>query len=129
MFVDKAYRESKPLFNRGRIGWALFDWANQAFTTIVITFVFAQYFAQGIVQDEVGAQSMWGIGVGLSAAAIAILAPIFGSIADRSGRRRPWVIGFSAMCIALTCSLYFMLPDPQFADDSDHFGGACQHLL
>ena len=58
MFVDKAYRESKPLFNRGRIGWALFDWANQAFTTIVITFVFAQYFAQGIVQDEVGAQSM-----------------------------------------------------------------------
>ena len=115
MFVDKAYRESKPLFNRGRIGWALFDWANQAFTTIVITFVFAQYFAQGIVQDEVGAQSMWGIGVGLSAAAIAILAPILGSIADRSGRRRPWVIGFSAMCIALTCSLYFMLPDPQFA--------------
>ena len=115
MFVDKAYRESKPLFNRGRIGWALFDWANQAFTTIVITFVFAQYFAQGIVQDEVGAQSMWGIGVGLSAAVIAILAPILGSIADRSGRRRPWVIGFSAMCIALTCSLYFMLPDPQFA--------------
>ena len=115
MFVDKAYRESKPLFNRGRIGWALFDWANQAFTTIVITFVFAQYFAQGIVQDEVGAQSMWGIGVGLSAAAIAILAPILGSIADRSGRRRPWVIGFSAMCIALTCGLYFMLPDPQFA--------------
>ena len=115
MFVDKAYRESKPLFNRGRIGWALFDWANQAFTTIVITFVFAQYFAQGIVQDEVGAQSMWGLGVGLSAAAIAILAPILGSIADRSGRRRPWVIGFSAMCIALTCSLYFMLPDPQFA--------------
>ena len=115
MFVDKAYRESKPLFNRGRIGWALFDWANQAFTTIVITWIFAAYFADGIVQDGVAGQSMWNAGMGFSALAVAILAPVLGSIADRGGRRRPWVIGFSAMCIALTCSLYFMLPDPQFA--------------
>ena len=115
MFVDKAYRESKPLFNKGRTGWALFDWANQAFTTIVITWIFAAYFADGIVQDGVVGQSMWGAGIGFSALAVAVLAPVLGSIADRGGRRRPWVIGFSVMCIALTCSLYFMMPDPQWA--------------
>ena len=115
MFVDKTYRESKPLFNRGRIGWALFDWANQAFTTIVITWIFAAYFADGIVQDGVAGQSMWNAGMGFSALAVAILAPVLGSIADRGGRRRPWVIGFSATCIALTCGLYFMTPDPRLA--------------
>ena len=115
MFADKAYRESLPLFNRGRVGWALFDWANQAFTTIVITWIFAQYFADGIVQDGVKSQSLWGAGIGASAFVVAILAPILGSIADRGGRRRPWVIGFSGACILLTCGLYFMLPNPQYA--------------
>ena len=115
MFADKAYRESWPLFNRGRVGWALFDWANQAFTTIVITWIFAQYFADGIVQDGVKGQSLWGAGISASAFVVAILAPILGSIADRGGRRRPWVIGFSATCILLTCGLYFMLPNPEYA--------------
>ncbi len=28
----------------GRVAWAVFDWANSAFPTIIITFVFATYF-------------------------------------------------------------------------------------
>ena len=29
----------------GRLGWAMFDWANQPFFTVITTFIFAPFFA------------------------------------------------------------------------------------
>ena len=37
----------------GQISWALYDWANSAFSAVIITFVFATYFSQGIAPDPV----------------------------------------------------------------------------
>ena len=108
------YRTSKPLFNKGRTGWALFDWANQGFTTIVITFIFGVYFQSGVVGDPVQGQALWATAISISAAVIAILAPILGALADLGGRRKPWVVGFSWACILLTVGLYFVLPDPSY---------------
>ena len=39
----------KPLV-RGVVGWCLYDWANSAFPTVIITFVFAAYFTKAISQ-------------------------------------------------------------------------------
>ena len=33
----------------GQVSWALFDWANQPFFTIITTFIFAPYFANLMV--------------------------------------------------------------------------------
>lgn len=101
----------------GRLGlfsWALFDWANSAFTTIVITFVFATYFAKGVVGDETLGSSYWGYAMGLSGLSIALLAPIFGAIADLGGRRKPWLAGCTILCVASAAFLYFILPDPAY---------------
>ena len=38
----------------GKFGWAMFDWANQPFFTVVVTFIFAPYFATVVVGDPVG---------------------------------------------------------------------------
>ena len=35
----------RPVSRRGIWGWMLFDWAQQPFHTLIITFVFAPYFA------------------------------------------------------------------------------------
>ena len=45
-------REASKL---GQFSWALFDWANQPFFTIVTTFIFAPYFANVMVGDPVKA--------------------------------------------------------------------------
>ena len=37
----------------GQFSWALFDWANQPFFTIVTTFIFAPYFANVMVGDPI----------------------------------------------------------------------------
>ena len=44
---------------RGQFSWALFDWANQPFFTVVTTFIFAPYFANVMVGDAVRGQATW----------------------------------------------------------------------
>jgi UMF1 family MFS transporter len=92
----------------------MFDWANSAFTTVVITFVFATYFAKGVVGDENLGTAYWGYAMGLSGLSIAILAPIFGAIADTGGPRKPWIAACTALCVAATGLLSFILPDPGY---------------
>jgi UMF1 family MFS transporter len=100
---------------RGRLSWAFYDWANSPFTTIVITFVFPAYFAQGIVGDEVRGAALWGYAIGISGALIAVLGPIFGAIADEGGRRKPWLAAFTAICVLGSALLWFAEPSPAFA--------------
>jgi len=99
---------------KGVIAWALYDWANSAFPTVVITFVFATYFTQGIVKDEVAGTSLWGYTMSLSAFAVAVLTPILGAIADQSGRRKPWLATFTLMAVVSSALLWFAEPANEF---------------
>lgn len=111
---DPASGPQTPATRRGLIGWAMFDWANSAFTTVIITFVFATYFAKGVVGDENLGTSYWGYAMGLSGLSIALLAPIFGAIADIGGRRKPWIAACTILCVIPTALLTFILPDPAY---------------
>lgn len=99
---------------RGLLGWALYDWANSPFSTLIITFVFAAYFAQGIVGDEIEGQVLWGYTIGISGIFIAVLSPIFGAIADAGGRRKPWLLAFTALCAIASALLWFAEPGREF---------------
>ena len=66
-----------------RIAWCIFDWANSAFPTVVITFVFAAYFTKAVAENEVLGTSHWAYSMSLSALAVALVSPIFGAIADQ----------------------------------------------
>ncbi|MFC4257519.1 MFS transporter [Marinobacter lacisalsi] len=90
--------------------WALYDWANSAFFTIILTFIFARYFSESVIQDKVTGTEAWGNIVGLSGLAVAILAPILGAIADQNGRRKPWLIAFTLLCVVATAMLWFVAP-------------------
>jgi UMF1 family MFS transporter len=100
---------------RGLVGWALYDWANSPFTTLIITFVFGAYFSQGIVGDEIRGAELWGYAISLSGLAIALLSPVLGAIADAGGRRKPWLLVFTAVCAGASAMLWFAEPAPRFA--------------
>lgn len=91
--------------------WALYDWANSAFFTIILTFVFARYFSQSVVGDEVAGTESWGNIVGMTGVVIALMAPVLGAIGDRSGRRKPWLVGFTLLCVVACAMLWFVRPD------------------
>jgi len=96
----------------GIAAWCLYDFANSAFPTIVTTFVFATYYTQGIAATPTDGTAQWGLMISLSALAVAVLGPILGAVADRSGRRKPWIAVLSAMCIGATAMLWFARPEP-----------------
>ena len=54
---DAPFREASPL---ARFSWAMFDWSNQPFFTIITTFIFAPYFSTIVVGDAIRGQSLWG---------------------------------------------------------------------
>lgn len=97
---------------RAIIAWCLFDWANSAFPTIVVTFVFSAYFTSAVAPDPELGTALWGQANSIAALAAAIVAPVLGAIADQGGRRKPWLLALSAICIAATASLWFVRPEP-----------------
>lgn len=96
------------------IGWCLYDWANSAFPTVISTFVFAAYFTKGVAPDETTGTFLWGNATAIAAVCIAVLSPMLGAIADRTGRRKPWLLVFSWICILATACLWTVEPDPSF---------------
>ncbi len=108
----QADRPGDPKASRSEIGaWCLFDWANSAFPTVIITFVFSLYVTNVVAPDDTWA---WGATISLSALGIAILAPIFGAIADHSGRRKPWIFFFMLVCLVAGSGLWWVEPEPGF---------------
>lgn len=92
------------------IGWCLYDWANSAFPTLIATFVFAAYFTQAIAETPEEGTALWGLMTGLSAFAIALLAPALGAIADFGGRRKPWLAWLTVLTALATGLLWFAKP-------------------
>ncbi|SMF09781.1 MFS transporter, UMF1 family [Tistlia consotensis] len=97
------------------LAWCFYDWANSAFPTVIVTFVFAAYYTRALAPDAETGTGQWGLAMSLSGVAIAILAPILGAVADQGGRRKPWIAVFSLLCIASGAALWFAAPDPAWA--------------
>ena len=100
---------------RALISWCLFDWANSPFPTVVITFVFAAYFTEGIVGDTVRGTALWGYAMAASGLAVALLGPVLGAVADAGGQRKPWLLACSAVTIIGGLALWYAAPDPSNA--------------
>src|SRR6476660_3644095 len=81
----------------GQFSWALFDWANQPFFTVVTTFIFGPYFANVMVGDPVRGQAEWAFTQSTAGVLIAVLSPFLGAMADAGGRRKPYVFAFQLL--------------------------------
>lgn len=90
--------------------WSLYDWANSAFTTLVVTFVYATYFTQAIAPDPLTGTTLWSRAVGVSAIVIALLSPVLGTLADHSASRRRYLMIATGLCISATVGLSFVAP-------------------
>lgn len=94
--------------------WCLYDWANSAYNTVITTFVFAVYFTRGVAGDAVAGTAAWSTAMALAGVAIAVLSPVLGAVADRAGRRKPWLAATTALTILTTAGLWWVRPDPAY---------------
>ena len=72
-------------YKRTIFSWSIYDFANQPFTTIILTFVYSTFFVDFIALSGEEGAVLWGRAVTVSAICIAILSPIMGAIADNGG--------------------------------------------
>lgn len=106
--VDTPYRAWPN--KRAVWSWALYDFANSSFTTLVVTFVYATYFTQAIADDPIHGTALWSRGVTITALVVAFCAPALGAIADHGGYRKRFVVAATLICVAATAALYAVLP-------------------
>lgn len=104
--------QQSPILNKSVFSWCLYDWANSAFPSIITTFIFAAYFTQSVAPSVNQGTALWGYTITLSGIFIAVFSPIFGSIADRYGRRKPWIVLFSLIAAVSCFALWWVKPHP-----------------
>src|SRR3954452_10861390 len=92
------------------VSWIFFDWAAQPYFTLITTFVFAPYFAAHVAPDAASGQALWGFATAAAGIVIALLSPVFGAIADATGRRKPWIATFGALLVIGSCLMWIGKP-------------------
>ncbi|WP_306030817.1 MFS transporter [Stappia sp. MMSF_3263] len=107
---DDGAGQPAPVRGRAVASWLFFDWAAQPFFTLVTTFVFAPYFASALAATPAEGQALWGYATAAAGLAIALLAPVLGAIADRTGARKPWIAAFSLPLLAGSAVLWLAVP-------------------
>jgi len=96
------------------LNFALYDFANSAFTTIIITFIFATYFAKQIAPNPILGQSYWGWTIGITGLLVALIGPLIGSFADKKNCTEFFIKLFTIICIILTSFLWFAKPSEKY---------------
>ena len=91
-------------------GWAMYDFANSGYTTVVITAVFAAYFVGGIAQKAEWATFLWTLSLSISYAIVMITMPSIGAIADLRAAKKRFLMIFTAGCVVSTAALAFTGP-------------------
>jgi len=90
--------------------WSLYDFANSAFTTLVVTFIYAAYFTKAIAENEIIGTALWSRAVSLTAIIVAISSPIMGVIADKANLRKAFLAFMTYISIFGSIMLYFAMP-------------------
>lgn len=100
-----------PVKKREIFGWAMYDFANSSYTTVVISIVYAAFFTTHIVPAESTTRdSYWAMGIVASTIIAIILSPLVGAICDYTGRKKRYLMYSTLTCAASTMALFFVQP-------------------
>lgn len=85
--------------------WTLFDFANTAFSVIIVTVIYSKYFSNYVAG---GQRWLWGLAVSISMVLAALLSPPLGAIADFSRNRKRFLLIFTIICVVSTALMFFV---------------------
>jgi MFS transporter, UMF1 family len=86
-------------------GWAMYDFANSGYTTVVLTAVFAAYFVGGIARKAEWATFAWTAALSVSYAIVMLTMPSIGAYADLRAAKKRLLVLFTAACVVSTAAL------------------------
>ena len=111
MIETRAARpDAAPVARREIWAWALFDFANSGYTTVVLTTVYSAYFVAVIAADPTTPDSghatfLWTISIALANLCVLLSAPVVGAIADQRAWKKAFLLGTATLCVTATALL------------------------
>jgi len=114
--------------------WSMYDFANSAYTTVVITAVFSAYFVGVVAQNAPWSTFAWTAALSVSYAAILLTGPLVGAWADAHAAKKPLLLATTLGCVLFTALLYFTQPGAVAVAlllliASNYFFGAGENLI
>jgi len=111
----RRHRDDIPRASKKEIfGWAMFDFANQAYTLLIITVIFPVLFTTVIVGDSADdyrlGNLLWSVALGISYFLVVLSGPVFGAIMDYSAMKKRFLFFSYIATILATTLLYFVEP-------------------
>lgn len=85
--------------------WAMYDFANSGYTTVVITAVFNAYFVAEVAGNAPWATFAWTCALAVSYALIMVTAPVLGAYADARAAKKRLLVFTTVGCILFTAAL------------------------
>jgi len=110
-----------PTKKQSWFGWCMYDWANSAFATVILSAVLPVYFVSLVPEDGATislfgfthtfrAAALWGYAVSCSMLIVAITSPYLGSLADRWSKHRRFLFAYCLIGCLCTSLLFFATP-------------------
>jgi len=91
-------------------GWAMYDFANSGYTTVVLTAVFNAYFVGAVAGNAAWATLAWTLSLALSRALVMLTMPTLGAWADMRAAKKPLLMATTAGCVLSTAALALVGP-------------------
>ncbi len=94
-------------------GWAMFDFANQGYTLLIITVIYGDLFTRVIVGDSPDyrlGNLLWSVALAVSYMMVVVSNPVCGAIMDYSHSRKRFLFASYVLTVTATCLLYFVEP-------------------
>ncbi len=99
---------------RSMFSWALWDWAEQPYPTLMQTFIFPVYLTGTVAAGIKNADQMLGWATAIAGILLALIAPVLGRRSDQNGRRKFWLLVNTGILIVVTASAFFVEPKPEY---------------
>ncbi|MBD3648723.1 MAG: MFS transporter, partial [Pseudomonadales bacterium] len=102
-------REMETASTKERFSWAMYDFANSGYTTVVLTTVFNAYFV-GVIASGAGMSSgaatfLWTLAIAAGNAIVLLSAPVVGAIADYRASKKLFLMVTTVFCVVATAML------------------------
>lgn len=90
--------------------WAMYDFANSGYTTVVITAIFNAYFVAVVAGNQPWGTLAWTAALALSYALIMLMAPLVGAYADLHAAKKKLLLISTIGCVIFTAALSLVGP-------------------
>jgi len=95
----------------GYLSWTFGQGGRDPYYIMVVIYIFFPYFSNTVVGDPILGQTLIGYMNAATGVVLAATAPFLGAIADKNGRRKPWVAGTVMIMSVSACFLWYVLPE------------------